>query len=130
ADPGGLAARAGLRARAISDLERGINQAPRKETLRLLAEAFQLSAEACSRLEAALRWPTTDAGSLTTPERGPFSDLRRVPLARRAEELARLEQHLAGVRKKGHHCCRWPESLALASRASSKWARFRSPVSV
>jgi predicted ATPase/transcriptional regulator with XRE-family HTH domain len=38
-----LAERAGLSARAISDLERGIRQGPRPETLRLLAEALSLA---------------------------------------------------------------------------------------
>src|SRR5262245_29490683 len=88
-----LAERAGLSARAISDLERGINRAPRKETLRLLADALQLSAEARSRLEAALRWAAS-AGTLTAPERRPSSDPTHIPLTGRAHELARLAQHL------------------------------------
>jgi DNA-binding XRE family transcriptional regulator len=48
-----LAERAGLSARAISDLERGVNRAPRKETLRLLAEALQLTSESRAQLEEA-----------------------------------------------------------------------------
>jgi predicted ATPase/DNA-binding XRE family transcriptional regulator len=88
-----LAARAGLSARAISDLERGINRAPRRETLRLLAEALQLSAEARFRLEAALRW-ASGAEALTASERGSSSDPAHIPLAGRVQELARLEQHL------------------------------------
>ena len=35
-----LAERAGLSARAISDLERGVHQAPRLETVRMLADAL------------------------------------------------------------------------------------------
>lgn len=38
-----LAERAGLSARAISDLERGVKQTPRKETVALLADALALS---------------------------------------------------------------------------------------
>src|SRR5262245_8403920 len=95
-----LAARAGVSTRAISDLERGINRAPRKDTLRLLAEALELSAEAHSRLEAALRWAASVglAGGLTAlaPERGLSADPTHIPLAGRAQELARLAQHLAG----------------------------------
>jgi transcriptional regulator with XRE-family HTH domain len=36
-----LAERAGLSARGISDLERGVSQAPRPETLRLLVDALK-----------------------------------------------------------------------------------------
>ena len=36
----GLAERAGLSARAISDLERGVNRAPRRDTLTSLADAL------------------------------------------------------------------------------------------
>src|SRR6266567_7660767 len=40
-----LAARAGLSARAISDLERGINRTPRYDTLELLSSALSLSSQ-------------------------------------------------------------------------------------
>ncbi len=39
-----LAERTGLSRRGISDLERGLRQAPRLETVRLLADALVLSA--------------------------------------------------------------------------------------
>ncbi len=39
----GLAERAGLSVRAISDLERGINRTPRSETLELLVRALSLT---------------------------------------------------------------------------------------
>jgi predicted ATPase/DNA-binding XRE family transcriptional regulator len=42
---GELAEHAGLSARAISDLERGVNRAPRRDTLDMLAEALALSAD-------------------------------------------------------------------------------------
>src|SRR5262249_56400219 len=50
-----LAARAGLSARGISDLERGRRQAPRRETVGLLAEALALSSRKRALLEAAAR---------------------------------------------------------------------------
>jgi len=40
-----LAERAGVSARAVSDVERGVIQTPRKDTLHLLAEALALGAE-------------------------------------------------------------------------------------
>lgn len=40
-----LAERAGISARAISDLERGINRAPRRDTLDMLAQALNLTGE-------------------------------------------------------------------------------------
>jgi transcriptional regulator with XRE-family HTH domain len=50
-----LAERAGLSVRTVSDLERGINLTPRKDTFHLLADALGLSAEERRRLEAAAR---------------------------------------------------------------------------
>jgi transcriptional regulator with XRE-family HTH domain/tetratricopeptide (TPR) repeat protein len=91
---GALAERAGLSARAVSDLERGVNRAPRKETLRLLAEALQLSPEARARLEDAVV-----AAVVAAPERGasmPFADPAPLPLAGRAQELAQLRRLLRG----------------------------------
>src|SRR5262245_58119204 len=51
----GLAERARISVRAISDLERGVRRAPHKDTLRLLAAALQLSADAEALLLAAAR---------------------------------------------------------------------------
>jgi predicted ATPase/DNA-binding XRE family transcriptional regulator len=48
-----LAERGGLSARAISDLERGVRREPRPETLRLLADALNLSGPDRDRLIAA-----------------------------------------------------------------------------
>ena len=48
-----LAARATISTRAVSDLERGINRAPRAETLALLASALDLTAEERATLIAA-----------------------------------------------------------------------------
>src|SRR5919109_5663669 len=52
-----LAERAGLSARAISDLERGARRVPRHETVDQLATALALLPAARTRLEAAVvRW--------------------------------------------------------------------------
>src|SRR4029453_2101628 len=52
---GALAERAGLGARTISDLERGVSRAPRADTLALLVQALDLTAEQRSLLEASAR---------------------------------------------------------------------------
>jgi tetratricopeptide (TPR) repeat protein/transcriptional regulator with XRE-family HTH domain len=90
-----LAERAGLSAHAISDLERGVNYAPRKETMRLLADALQLSDDERAQLEASARLPAAPAGPPLL-ETGSSSHPTRAPLAGRTQELAQLEQHLAG----------------------------------
>ena len=48
-----LAERAGVSARAISDLERGLKRAPRASTVRLLADALQLGTDQAAALLAA-----------------------------------------------------------------------------
>ena len=51
-----LAERAGLSVRAISDLERGVRNAPRRDTVRLLADTLGLDADCRLSLEnAAIR---------------------------------------------------------------------------
>jgi len=45
-----LATRAQLSARAISDLERGINRTPRNDTLELLTEALTVLTSTCQTL--------------------------------------------------------------------------------
>jgi transcriptional regulator with XRE-family HTH domain len=49
----GLAERAGVSARGVQDLERGLRITPRAETVRLLADALGLDPESRSRLIAA-----------------------------------------------------------------------------
>jgi len=96
-----LAERATVSARAVADLERGVNRAPRKDTLRLLMAALGLSARDRARFEAAAArlplpasqasalWPGGGAGLL--PRGGAHP-----PLAGRAREIDLLEHHLAG----------------------------------
>src|SRR5215467_207043 len=50
-----LAARAAISAHAISQLERGARRVPRRDTLRLLAEALQLDPAEHAQFEAAAR---------------------------------------------------------------------------
>src|SRR5689334_18683407 len=61
----GLAARAGLSTRAISDLERGLHRVPHGDTLDRLAAALALSAQQRAVLLAAAR-PELD-GALASP---------------------------------------------------------------
>ncbi len=56
-----LAERAGLSPRGISDLERGARRAPRRDTIRLLAEALQLAGPDRSALVGAARKPAAMA---------------------------------------------------------------------
>src|SRR6476619_683538 len=56
-----LAELAGLSVRAISDLERGVNSHPYLETVRLLADALNLTLPQRAALAAAAR-PTPDGG--------------------------------------------------------------------
>ena len=59
-----LAEAARLSYRSVSDLERGINRTPRKETARLLAEALHLSATDREAFEAAARGRAEPATSV------------------------------------------------------------------
>ena len=62
-----LAERAGLGRATIDSLERGTRQAPRKETVALLAEALQLSEGERTLLEAAARGHRRDSQLAFTP---------------------------------------------------------------
>ncbi len=65
-----LAERAGLSARGISDLERGVNRAPRAVTVALLARALQLAPEERRALEEAAQRtgdPLTGGPETNTP---------------------------------------------------------------
>jgi predicted ATPase/transcriptional regulator with XRE-family HTH domain len=71
----GLAERSGLSVRGISDIERGLTQAPRLETVRLLADALALADDERAALLAAarpaqfppLRAPSSHPTNLTVP---------------------------------------------------------------
>ena len=65
-----LAAAASLSPRSISDLERGINLTPHRETVRLLADALSLRGADRTQFEVAARRPITSA-SMPTAARNP-----------------------------------------------------------
>src|SRR2546429_7505503 len=96
-----LAARAGLSARAISDLERGINRTPRYDTLELLSSALSLSSQQHALLQAAAR-PEMAAAALAPPGApSPGLPLPPTRLVGRSQErsyvlalLRRSETHL------------------------------------
>src|SRR5690348_5084677 len=70
-----LAERAHLSARTVSDLERGLNLRPRKDSLSLLADALGLADAERAQLEDAARQtsllPTTLLGIEQAPQVGP-----------------------------------------------------------
>ncbi len=89
-----LAAHASLSTRAISDLERGINRAPRYDTLELLVNALPLSAQQRDVLRAAAHPAMAPA-----PEEIPAPVSSGLPLAStrfigRNAELAQLKKYL------------------------------------
>src|SRR5438093_95725 len=73
-----LAERAGLSVRGVSDLERGARTAPQRETLRLLADALDLTGAA--RAAFAGRHPPRTATARAAPPRPEVSHQPRVPL--------------------------------------------------
>ncbi len=94
-----LAARAGLSARAISDLERGIYQRPRFDTLQLLLGALALPEpqQALLRAAAAPEQATEVPEDQEPAPALPSLPLPPLPLIGRAEEQARLLRLLRDV---------------------------------
>ncbi len=68
-----LAERAGLSARAISDLERGVNRIPRQETLDLLAQALRLPPRKRALLSALTRPGGVSSSMLDSETRPPHN---------------------------------------------------------
>jgi transcriptional regulator with XRE-family HTH domain len=85
----GLAERAGVSARGVQDLERGVRTEPRPETVRLLADALGLDAETRAALIAAAR---PELVAPATPGPLPLRQLHLpaplTPLVGREDELA------------------------------------------
>jgi predicted ATPase/transcriptional regulator with XRE-family HTH domain len=93
-----LAERAGLSARAISDLERGARRAPYRETVRLLADALDLMPADRMALEAAVdrgRGPLAGAATGRDPV-APMLPAAVTPLIGRDQEVASLLAQLRG----------------------------------
>jgi tetratricopeptide (TPR) repeat protein/transcriptional regulator with XRE-family HTH domain len=103
-----LAARAGISARGVSDLERGVRRAPYQETIKRLAEVFQLSVSERAAFEAAAGRIRPLAVLPLAGRAGPAGATEGVrlhsriasatipPLAGRTAELAQMARHLAG----------------------------------
>jgi transcriptional regulator with XRE-family HTH domain len=101
-----LAARAGLSARAISDLERNVDHAPRAGTVQLLVAALPLSALERQLFEAAAEDLAAAVAASGPPAGRPRAQAPDVPdpsqcrgaprLVGRARERALLERHLGG----------------------------------
>jgi predicted ATPase/transcriptional regulator with XRE-family HTH domain len=85
-----LAERAGLSARGISDLERGVSQAPRPETLRLLVDALKPGDRDREMLFAAARVGRRDTTKQRQTSAPTHSPLLAGPLFGRDEERAAL----------------------------------------
>ena len=88
-----LAERAGLSVEGISALERGVNRAPRRDTIGLLAEALALAPADRAALEATARHP--DAAQM--PYVGLPTTETASTLVGRAAELTLIDAHLAGT---------------------------------
>ncbi len=89
-----LAERAGLSVEGISALERGVNRAPRRDTIALLAGALALAPADRAALDAAARHP--DAAQAQDPFTGLPATEAASALVGRAAELALIDAHLAG----------------------------------
>ena len=84
-----LAERAGVSARGVQDLERGIRRAPRAETVRLLADALGLSGETRGALITAAHPELhLSAGPISVPLRLSIPPLPATPLVGREREVA------------------------------------------
>jgi tetratricopeptide (TPR) repeat protein/transcriptional regulator with XRE-family HTH domain len=88
-----LAAAAGLSSRAISYLERGVVTAPRKDTVRLLADALQLAGSARGEFEATARLRAV-SGESAVPRTLPRDN---ASFTGRRQELADLAKAAEGV---------------------------------
>jgi predicted ATPase/DNA-binding XRE family transcriptional regulator len=96
-----LAARAGLSARAISDLERGINRTPRYDTLEFLSGALSLSSQQHALLQAAAHPEVASAVDAAPGAPAPGLPLPPTRLVGRSQErshalalLRRSDTHL------------------------------------
>ena len=87
-----LAARAGLSARGISDLERGVRRVPQRETVRLLATGLGLGPAEHAAMVAAARRPSAPARLASVPPGAdPFAGTTALtPFVGRATERERL----------------------------------------
>jgi predicted ATPase/transcriptional regulator with XRE-family HTH domain len=85
-----LAERAGVSARGISDLERGARELPRKDTLRLLLQALDLSPADRAALITAARRPPATAPRGAHPDRLSGLPAALTPLIGRETDIAAI----------------------------------------
>lgn len=93
-----LAVRAGVSARAVSDLERGVYRAPHKKTIESLADALHLSGESRDILVAAT--PRRGLAADSTADHTSSALLDQVglpPFIGRTVEMALVHHHLDGL---------------------------------
>ncbi len=86
-----LATRAGLSARTVADLERGINRIPRHETFELLIPALGLTSQQRALLVATVRPEMTAVSASHSPSQVP---LPPTPLIGREQEMVRAVHFL------------------------------------
>ena len=89
-----LAAAAGLSARAVSDLERGLRVSPHKDTMRLLAEALRLTDAERMDLAAAARSGRRSTQQLAATQSG--SQAPAMAPVGRQREIEQIERLLSG----------------------------------
>ncbi|HET9660942.1 MAG TPA: helix-turn-helix domain-containing protein, partial [Thermomicrobiales bacterium] len=96
-----LAEHAGVSARAVSDMERGLRKRPRPETLRLLADALGLSNDERAMFYVAAH-PDLESGTDRTMGRSPTGSSTILPplrpLAQHPDELIGREEDLATIK--------------------------------
>ena len=92
-----LAEAAGLSTRAISDLERGVKQFPRRDTAQMLADGLALDGAAREAFLAAARRPVAGAPPPSVSTAPPLFDVPAppTPLVGRAREIAAATELLA-----------------------------------
>jgi tetratricopeptide (TPR) repeat protein len=91
-----LAEQARLSARAITDLERGVRRAPRRETVALLVAALNLGARDRAALEAAARGRSTSGATpMVRPSGGDGAPVAS-PFVGRGQEQVMIAHHMAG----------------------------------
>ena len=84
-----LAERATISTRAVSDIERGINQRPQRETVRLLADALGIAEPDRTPFESAARRSKRPAPALSPVTRAPTNlPVRLLPLIGRDADVA------------------------------------------
>jgi tetratricopeptide (TPR) repeat protein/transcriptional regulator with XRE-family HTH domain len=89
-----LAERAGLSRRGVSELETGVSQAPRKDTVTLLADALELDGDERALFLSRAQWSRRLSGPSVPKTRRPGAT---TALVGREKELALLDRFLAGT---------------------------------